>query len=285
MSCFPGSFPRFAWLCFLVFSALATLAIPAQTLNTNPPGGSYTSNCKNISVNTSSHYPFKWKLIATCKKNNGTWDPTPTTLIGYYSCYWANNDIKNVNGQLECALPSGPYLSDCPANGDRMTADGGATPGGNVLVAKCFVGNGVVEELKFGTADQCLSPGILILDDPNQPRKHQLVCPFPPGSYLQSCTSVRVRDPLNLYNGASVLWATCTTRDGQQSRTQLFEPYVACTSFSGDIANIDGVLTCNIGGHCHGAGFYGTCIVTSGSVPPEAGSTTGCPGNPYNSCP
>jgi hypothetical protein len=219
--------------------------------------------------------------MATCQKaDHKTW--ITASLIGYYSCVNAQNEIQNIDGQLQCALPPGFYLGACPASGDRMTADGFSTPGGNVLVAKCRVGNGPEETLKFGTSDNCYS-GIQILDVPNRPGMHQLVCQVPSGSYLQTCLSPHVRDPWNLYNGASVLWAICTKSDGQPWLTQLPNAY-DCFGPGSDISNNNGILTCSLPQpRC--IGFYGTCIVPSGSVPSQASSSEGCPGNPYDSCP
>lgn len=282
MSRFSGSFPRFAWQCFLVFCALAVFALPAYAGN---PPGSYTSHCQKINVDTSSPYPFRWTLTATCKKNSSS-VPVLAKLIGYASCIWAHNDIQYVNGQLQCALPPGTYLDSCPAKGDRMTAAGGAAPGGNVLVAKCRVGNGEEEILKFGTADQCPAPGIMILPVFNHPEIHQLVCHSPDGSYEQSCNNIRFRDPLNLFNGASVLWANCTERDGAQTLAAFAQPRIT-DCFAGDIANINGVLTCNVPQNgC--VAFFGSCIpsVNRGvQVPPPTSYTEGCPGNVDNSCP
>jgi len=70
---------------------------------------------------------------------------------------------------------------------------------------------------------------------------------IPSGSYQQSCSNISV--------SGTTLSATCTTTTGTQRSTQL-QNFNQCT---GDIANLDGALACNIGGQPPSGSYQQSC--------------------------
>jgi hypothetical protein len=66
---------------------------------------------------------------------------------------------------------------------------------------------------------------------------------MPDGSYLQTCSNVR--------GGGDQLFADCQRMDGSWARTALRD----VNSCVGDIANMNGHLTCNRGGPSYGSSY------------------------------
>lgn len=284
----------FTFVLLLPFAPISANAqIPSITFGGSiPTTGSFLKSCNIISAGSTDNSDFnvRWKLSAQCETGKKDAQGKPIlaspSLIGYQSCLNSGLDIQNVGGQLMCALPPGSWKDHC--KNARITMDGGETPGGNVLVADCSLG-GPSQTLKFSLVDQCTTD-IKVRADQYNPSLLELWCGLPQGSYTQTCPSGVARDPWNIFNGASELYAVCKTKSGSLHNTgplpypYLCQPFTVGPLGGMDIANENGNLVCNQppGASPPPQGCNPQCV---GSGKPGAGAgVQGC-SNPYASCP
>lgn len=115
------------------------------------------------------------------------------------------------------AAPRGSYLRSCS----------NVTQSGPILRARCEVSPGIYSPPSQLDVSRCSGNDIANI-------RGQLRCSgsTPLGSYFNSCRDHRVLD--------GVLSSTCTGRHGSRGRTRI--TIASCRG--GDIANIDGRLTC-----------------------------------------
>jgi len=291
-------------------SILAQNPFPSTTFGgTLPSAASLPTGCLvwQAAATDKSDFNVRWILTAQCKNGRVDAQGKPifvaASLFGYQSCLNSGLAIQNVDGKLQCTLPPGSWKNDCI--NARITAVGGETPGGNILVADCTLSGppqkanpSQLQTLKFSLVDQCTTD-IKVRQDPYNSSLLELWCGVPAGSYTQTCNAAVARDPWNVFNGASKLYAVCKNRGGNmQDSNPLPYPYL-CIGFSPnsgiwagiDIANNNGNLVCTPipGGSppppqgCFGPGT--PPCVQSGTGVPQGGQSQGCPGNPYSSCP
>lgn len=115
------------------------------------------------------------------------------------------------------AVPRGSYLRSCS----------NVTQSGPILRARCEVSPGIYNPPSQLDVSRCSGNDIANI-------RGQLRCAgsIPGGSYFSGCRDHRVLD--------GVLSSTCTGRHGSRHRTRI--AIASCRG--GDIANIDGRLTC-----------------------------------------
>ncbi len=264
------------------FLLATSVAMPASA-QTIPPG-SYQQSCSNVRVRGDN-------LTARCTAADGS---VIRSTNSHNSC--GSGDIANNNGRLTCnartgyynngnynngyynngALPAGSYQQSC--SNARMSGD--------TLMASCpGRGRNVTSSIN---ARGCQGSDIANADG-------QLTCngygynnnPYnngypPTGSYQQSCSNVRM-------NG-DTLTASCPGR-GRNTTSSID----ARGCRGGDIANMDGQLTCNSYGYNPNNGYYNGGYYNgsyNGGLPPGSylqscqnarmnGSTLSatCPGN------
>jgi hypothetical protein len=99
---------RFFYFTASLFVMIVTFILGNAVINyaETPPSGSYSKTCKDASYDGST-------LTAKCKKLNGQYAGSNTTLTGADTC---TGDRENCNGTLKCTgedLPSGNYKNSC----------------------------------------------------------------------------------------------------------------------------------------------------------------------------
>lgn len=229
-------------------AALWGTALMAQGI----PQGSYQQTCNNIAVNGGA-------LVASCQDAQG--NVHETSLPGFQSC---TSGITNDNGTLRCEVsgytgpagngagPSGSYLQSCQdvhAKGDD-------------LHARCQTQNGDWRDAKLDDYNKCSGdiindnghlrcvtgapagaygqgpygtrPGVYARGPYGRPGVYSNVN-GPAGSYVQTCTNVRV--------GGDDLHARCQSQDGSWHDAKL-DDFNNCR---GDIVNDNGHLRCAAG--------------------------------------
>ncbi len=204
--------------------------------NTNLPTGSYQKSCRFAYANLDSSNTTT--LYANCKTVSGLWNWT--SLVGPDQCP-SPKDIANLDGTLACAghsiLPIGSYSNSC-RNIWEMNG---------ILNAECQIVSGGWVQTQIPVS-QCSTPIANF--------NGTLVCSAgvaPTGSYLRSCSVAWIGTDAD--TGAPALSALCKTTTGASLPAKLLN-YNQC---SGDIANFDGILGCNINGTPPTGSYTQTC--------------------------
>ncbi len=245
----------------------------AQPVAVRLPPGSYATSCVDVRIDGDT-------LRARCPTRSGRMKTT--WLTGYAYC---DGDIANVDGRLSCVggrvvaeappapepprpaprpapqpqpapqpvavrLPAGSYAASCTdieIDGDTLRA---RCPTRSGRMKTTFLTGYVYCDGDIANVDGLLScvGGRVVADAPPpaepprpvpqpqpQPAPQPVAVRLPPGSYAASCTDIEI--------DGDTLRARCPTRSGRM-KTTFLGGYVYC---DGDIANVDGLLSC-VGG-------------------------------------
>jgi len=129
--------------------------------------------------------------------------------------------ILPVPHALAQRLPPGSYLRSCY---EAVVVRG-------TLIGMCRRADGEWQQSVLPTVDRCV--GDIVNSNGRLRCRYAALAPAPGGSYQQTCSDIAV--------SGTTLAAACRTRKGRTQRTSLAN-VDRCV---GDIANIDGTLTCN----------------------------------------
>lgn len=187
-----------------------------------PPDGSYLQSCRFVAVDDGG------RLSAECKRRDGSWTGT-FLLLGQQKC---TTPISNYDGILRCSVGSvpdtGPYTRSC----EDIFADG------TTLSARCKTRAGQWVQSLLPNFTSCATGSVNNIDG-------FLTCiqagqVAPPGSYLATCRNVMAPVTTTPAGEQHVLLALCRLPGGGWQETQLKN----VNECRGDIANLDGTLTC-----------------------------------------
>jgi len=200
---------------------MAMLLFGSRGWADNPPGGSYKQTCQNIVAAGDT-------LRADCKDNGGTVHASPP-LQAYSHCA---GDISNQNAVLSC-VPNGSYAATCI---DVKLS-------GTTLAANCrpLIGTRLASTLP--NINTCMSD-ILNFNGRLECSKGKAT---PGGSYLRTCSAA--------YVSGNTLFAICKDKNAVDTLSQLNLD----RRCSGDIYNLDGLVTCVFGGPAPGGSYLQTC--------------------------
>ena len=201
----------FKWTVVCSFALGGTL-VPNVPAFAQVPGGSYAKTCKDTYMLQDPNWS---RMASTCKDRAGVYH---YTLLNYVD--QCAGDIVNDDGQLRCSHtkpPTGSYTKTC----EVTTFDG------LFLLSHCKDRSGKLH-VTYMQPKNCFGRDIF---NDNGNLRCGTGTPAS-GSYSRTCE--------NAYMADTTLHATCKRRDGKLVTTSLSNP----SQCRGDIANIDGKLTC-----------------------------------------
>lgn len=204
-----------------------------HSCNKNNVGGSWNQTCIN------PQYIGDTILKADCQTTNGDY---VQSHINIGSCAPSGCNIYNNNGKLQCtepsqkcSLPKGSWKETCKNDIFNVTT--------GTLRAQCQTTNGSYVPSNINI-NQCSSQNCEIYNNngqlecgSNAPQPVSTSCPYPKGSWSQTCTD----DFYDAYN--NILYAQCQNVQGLYVPSRI--SIDSCANTQCNITNNNGILQCD----------------------------------------